>query len=247
MAGTTRDASIGLVTVRVGSSRLNRKCLLEFGDGNVLEHVLRRARTFGFVPLVATTDKPDDDVVERIAYREGCRCFRGSEEDKLLRWRDACRANGVDDFHTIDADDPFFDGDLGHASLQLLRQGRHDIVYPAKSTYLASVGYSLTRDIVERACAVKTTSDTEMMWYHIERLPGVRAAALDVANARIRDVRLTLDYEEDYWLLRSVLRILGPFARRTEIEDLFLRSPDLAAVNWFRNEAWKAGQEAKRL
>jgi spore coat polysaccharide biosynthesis protein SpsF len=236
-----------MITVRVGSSRLNRKCLLEFGDGNVLEHVIRRAARSGFRPLVCTSTNPADDVIEAIARREGCLWFRGSERDKLQRWRDACRAHAVSEFHTIDADDPFFDGVLGHASLDLLRTARVDIVYPAETTYLASVGYSLTADVVERTCALKTTDDTEMMWYHVEKVPGLRKAVLQVADARIHDVRLTLDYEEDYWLLRSVLRLVGPWAGRREIENLFLRNPDLAAVNWFRNEAWKQGQEAKRV
>ena len=58
---------------------------------------------------------------------------------------------------------------------------------------------------------------------------------------------LTLDYEEDYWLLRTVLRILGPRATRKDIEKLFLKNPQLSLVNWFRNDEWKRGQEHKRV
>lgn len=234
-----------LVTVRTASSRLPAKCLLPFGDGNVLEHVLRRARWAGFEPIVCTTHNPEDDAIEGIARAEGSRWFRGSEPDKLQRWRDACRAFDLTDFHTIDADDPFFDGELGHQSLRLLREGGYDIVYPSGKTYLASVGYSLTAEVVERACAIKTSTDTEMMWYYVEKVPHLRAIELPVHDARVRDVRLTLDYEEDYWLLCTVLRILGPRAERREIEQLFLDNPQLHLVNWFRNEEWKAAQEAK--
>jgi spore coat polysaccharide biosynthesis protein SpsF len=238
---------IGIVTVRVGSSRLQRKCLLEFGSVNVLEHVLARAVAFGFQPLVCTTDRPEDDIIQTIAAHSDALCFRGSERDKLQRWADACQQFGVKEFHTIDADDPFFDGDLGHASLGLLRTGGHDIVYPCTTTYLASVGYSLTADVLRRACALKTSDDTEMMWYYVEKVPGLKATTLEVADARVREARLTLDYEEDYWLLRTVLRILGPNARRHDIEQLFLENPQLAQVNWFRNDEWQQAQEAKRV
>lgn len=238
---------IGIVTVRVGSSRLNRKCLLEFGSVNVLEHVLLRAVEFGFQPLVCTTDRAEDDIVQTIAAHSDALCFRGSEKDKLKRWADACAHFGVKQCHTIDADDPFFDGDLGHASLALLNDGGYDLVYPSPPPYLASVGYSLTADVLQRACAIKTSDDTEMVWYYVEKVPGLRTATLEVPDARIRDARLTLDYEEDYWLLRTVLRILGPNAKRREIEQLFLDNPQLARVNWFRNEEWKQAQEAKRV
>ena len=133
------------------------------------------------------------------------------------------------------------------AIMDLLERGGYDYVAPSSVSYLASVGYSLRADVVSRACDIKTTDDTEMMWYHVDRVPELRTIELPVPEARIRNVRLTLDYEEDYWLLRTVLRLLGPGATMAEIEDLFLRNPDLAEVNWFRNAAWKAGQEFKRI
>ena len=235
------------ITVRLGSSRLPQKCLLEFGEGNVLEHVIRRTRAQGFAPVVCTTTEAEDDVIAGIARQESASCHRGSVADKLMRWRGACAAFGVTSFHTIDADDPFLDGGLAQRSMDLLERGGYDYVAPSSVSYLASVGYSLRADVVSRACDIKTTDDTEMMWYHVDRVPELRTIELPVPEARIRNVRLTLDYEEDYWLLRTVLRLLGPGATMAEIEDLFLRNPDLAEVNWFRNAAWKAGQEFKRI
>jgi spore coat polysaccharide biosynthesis protein SpsF (cytidylyltransferase family) len=152
----------------------------------------------------------------------------------------------VSDFHTIDPDDPFFDGELGHQSLAMRRREGMDLVYPAETTYVGSVGYSMTADIVERACAIKTTDDTEMMWHHVERVPGLRTGTLLVPEASVREARLTLDYEEDYWLLRTLLRIVGPGAGRRDIDRLFIRNPALGMVNWFRNAEWHARQQASQ-
>ena len=58
-------------------------------------------------------------------------------------------------------------------------------------------------------------------------------------------VRLTLDYEEDYWLLQTVRRILGSLTSRQEVDELFIRNPDLYQINWFRNEEWKQKQIEK--
>lgn len=234
----------GFITVRTASSRLPQKCLLKFGEGNVLEHVIGRAKFFGFEPLICTTLLEEDNIIEEIGNNEGCLVYRGSVKDKLQRWLDACRKFGIESFHTIDADDPIFDGELGQKSFQLLRKG-YDIVYPSSSIYVGGVGYSITSDIIERACSIKKSDDTEMMWYYIEKVPGVRKIELPVADARTATIRLTLDYEEDYWMLLTVLRILGPQATRTEIENLFTRNPDLHKINWFRNDEWKRIQEAR--
>jgi len=234
----------GFITVRVGSLRLRGKCLLKFGEGNVLEHVIRRARFLGFEPLICTTLLKEDNIIEKIANKEGCLVYRGSAKDKLRRWLDACEKFNIKSFHTIDADDLFFDGELGQKSFQLLQKG-YDIVYPSNNTYVGSIGFSLTRDIIKKACSIKVSDDTEMMWYYIERVPQVRKIEFPVSDVKTSTIRLTLDYEEDYWLLLTVLRILGPQATRTEIEDLFIRNPDLHQINWFRNEEWKRIQEEK--
>ena len=60
-------------------------------------------------------------------------------------------------------------------------------------------------------------------------------------------MRLTLDFEEDYWLLESTRRILGNLASRDEVDQLFLSNPDMYKINWFKNEEWKARQLAKKI
>ena len=60
-------------------------------------------------------------------------------------------------------------------------------------------------------------------------------------------MRLTLDYEEDYWMLESVRRMLGNLTSRDKVDQLFLSNPDMHKINWFRNEEWKAGQLSKKV
>ncbi|HEY4707724.1 MAG TPA: NTP transferase domain-containing protein [Thermodesulfobacteriota bacterium] len=234
------------ITVRSRSTRLPDKCLLPFGDKNVLEHVIRRAKHFGLEPVVCTTNDPSDDRVVKIAQREGAKYFRGSDVNKLRRWLGCCDAFGIEAFHTVDADDPFFDAELVKRSFEALKDG-YDAVYPTESSKngAASVGFSLTRDIVSRACAlVGEGHDTEMMWHFLERVGGLRKRELEDGAAAPR-MRLTLDYEEDYWLLATVQRIVGGNAPRQAVNGLFERNPDLHRINWFRNVEWKDGQRKK--
>lgn len=240
----------GFVTVRTSSTRLPAKCLLPFGEGNVLEHVIRRARAFGIDPIVCTSVDSSDDVIEKIATQEGVSCFRGSLVNKLKRWSDCAEHFSLNTFHTVDADDPFFDGDEIKRSMRLLKDNEYEMVCPTKSSSSggASVGYSLTTEIVKRACStLPVDTDTEMMWYYIHRIPNLRAVVLTEDQHLPFKIRLTLDYEEDYWLLESVRRIVGGLAARQTVNHLFLSNPDLYKINWFRNEAWKTGQLSKKI
>lgn len=236
------------ITVRTASTRLPEKCLLPFGDGNVLEHVIRRARHYGLDAIVCTSVDPTDGVVEGIAQAEGVRCFRGPVLNKLKRWADCCAAFEIEAFHTVDADDPFFDGDEMKRSYALLTEGGWDMVAPTESSAAggASVGYSLTRGIVERAAATTgPDDDTEMMWHWIEKLDGLKKTVLAESGPDPVRARLTLDYEEDYRLLETVLGKVGALAPRSDVDALFRLDPELHKVNWFRNEEWAERQREK--
>jgi spore coat polysaccharide biosynthesis protein SpsF len=235
----------GMLTVRSSSTRLPEKCFLPFGEGTVIEHVIRRAKHFGFNPIVCTTIEPEDERLVEIAKKENVRYFQGSVRDKLVRWRDACRKFKVKKFISIDADDLFFDPDMAHLSLQTLDKGYDLVTHYTQEPYIGCVGYSLTADIIERACDIKKSDDTEMMWHFIEKVPGIKKAELSVNKEALGNIRLTLDYQEDYWLFCAVLRILGPFATAGSIVELFRHNPDLHKINWFRNQQYQANIENK--
>ena len=246
----TRPPIPGLVTVRTSSARLPKKCLLPFGDDqNVLEHVIRRARHFGIDPIVCTSVDDSDDIIEKIAMAEGVKCFRGSLANKLKRWSDCAVHFGLSAFHTVDADDPFFDGAEMRRSFIMLKEGGWDMVCPTESSAAgaASVGYSLTAEIVDRATAnLDEEADTEMIWYHVDKVSGLKKTKLPDTDSDLASIRLTLDYEEDYWLLNSIRRMVGNLAPRAAIDELLRRNPDMYQINWFRNDEWVAAQRAKK-
>ncbi len=233
------------ITVRSNSRRLPEKCFLPFGEVSVLGHIIKRVQYYGLEPIVCTTYDPKDDLIVDTASQLNVKCFRGSTVNKLLRWRDCCREFDISAFHSIDADDPFFCGDEVKRSIALMETG-YDMVEPSHSSSNggATVGYSLSAEIIEKACiGLDESTDTEMMWYFLDRLPNIKKTRLqEMKIDQLTKLRLTLDYEEDYWLLESVRRIVGNFAPRHEIDDLFVRNPDLYKINWFRNEEWKKAQ-----
>ena len=237
----------GLITVRCSSSRLPNKCLLPFGENDVITHIINRSKHYNLDPIVCTSKDPTDDILVEIAEKNGALIFRGHLENKLMRWRDCCNNFKLKDFHSIDADDPFFDGDLMIQSLELLREG-YDMVYPTESSHKgsATVGFSLKTKIIEEACkGVEENQDTEVMWPLIERLSNIKSIVLPEKSKSPYLARMTLDYEEDYWLLNSIERICGGMTPRKEIDSFLKNNPDFYKINWFRNSQWKENQQSK--
>jgi spore coat polysaccharide biosynthesis protein SpsF (cytidylyltransferase family) len=239
----------GFITVRTGSSRLPKKCLLPFGDMTVLEHIITRAKYYNIEPIVCTTTEKEDIIIENISRNNNVKIFRGNLHNKLKRWLDCCDYFDIEKFHTVDADDPFFDGYLMRKSFNTLSD-KYDMIIPTvfSANGGASVGFSLTKNILERVYAtLSPNQDTEMVWYYLEKIPNIRIGTLKGHKKQHQKIRLTLDYEEDYWLLRTIERMFGHTVEREEIDKLFKRNPDLAKINWFRNDEWKNKQLQKKL
>jgi spore coat polysaccharide biosynthesis protein SpsF len=238
-----------LLTVRASSSRLPGKCLLPFGEYNTLIHVAKRAIKFGINPIVCTSTDSSDDPIEQLCIEYEIQYFRGSLENKLNRWLNCALEFKLEDFHTIDVDDPFFDPLQVKESTDLLREKGLDIIYPTElsSNGSASVGYSIKS---------KCLSDNQEFINGIKQIEMIDSVLIELENLKketlvsrfpdFANVRLTLDYIEDYYLLVFVLNELGPYCTRVEIGELFHKNPKLYKFNWFRNLDWSVNQSAIR-
>ena len=236
----------GLITVRTSSSRLPNKCLLPFGENNVLTHVINRTKFYNIEPIICTSIDESDDVIESIAKTENVKYFRGHLINKLKRWSDCVNHFKIEQFHTIDADDPFFDGNEMEQSMNLLKQEKADVITTTKTSAsgAASVGYSFSSKFINQASSLFPGNiDTEMVWNFLDKVEGVKKITLPETKDQNLKMRLTLDYEEDYWLLSSLNRILGRNITRDKVEDFFKKNPEFYLINWFRSGDYLENQK----
>ena len=236
-----------LITVRSSSNRLPGKCFLSFGNMMVIEHIIRRVQHYKIKPIICTTDESEDIEIVNISKKLGIDFFCGSSVNKLMRWRDCCRKFNIEIFHTVDADDLFFCGEEVLRSLRLLREG-YDMVTPSPSAASGgcTVGFSLTSKIVERVCEnLPVDTDTEMMWNFIEKLENIKIKKLEDPEESIIKERMTLDYPEDYIMLKKILAMVGNLGSRKEIAKTLKDNPSIAKINSYRNKQWKDNQLKK--
>ena len=246
----TRNAIF--VTARTSSTRLPRKCLLDLCGERVIEFLIRRLKRAKLAELIVlcTTTNPEDDILCEIAAAEGVEHFRGSERDKLERWRGATEHFGIDFFVTADGDDPFCEPELIDLAIAQYRTTSAEFIY-AEGLAVGAFSYGIKSSALRTVCQMKDTDDTEMMWVYFTDTQRFRTEALrDVPDIFKRpELRMTLDYPEDFRFFESVVshfRQRGPddFTLRDVISYLD-QKPELIRINQHLQEQFVANQKAK--
>jgi|694.fasta_scaffold71823_2 spore coat polysaccharide biosynthesis protein SpsF len=246
---------VGLITVRTSSSRLKKKCLLNIGKyTKVIEHVILRCLGSGIKPILCTTKKKTDDVLVLISKKLGIDFFRGSEKNKIKRWHDCAKQYNLRLFHTIDADDLYFDIDAIKNSISLLKNKKLDAVYPSIASRYggASEGYSFSKQGIKKIFfSLKNLSynsescDTEMIDPFLDKA-NLKYQVFKGQHYEIKKkIRLTLDYPEDLKMFKLLFNKFGIYSKRNDINNFLKKNKNILKINLFRNKDWKNIQDAK--
>ena len=99
-----------IIQARTGSTRLHNKILLPFYGGQRIIDILigniKQACADKTIVL-ATTDRPQDDILAEVAREAGICCYRGDEDNVLDRFIRAAETFNLDRFIRVCSDNPF--------------------------------------------------------------------------------------------------------------------------------------------
>ncbi|MBI4160535.1 MAG: NTP transferase domain-containing protein [Candidatus Yanofskybacteria bacterium] len=245
---------IGLITVRLSSSRLPQKALLPIRKRRLIEHIIDRAKiSLGHSlnnVVVCTSTEPEDIALVEIAKENGIDFFRGSLRDKIDRWRAAAEKFGADYVVTLDGDDLFCDPELIAAAVSQIQNKNLDVVTADTSDYVCGgFTHCISTKTIQKICEQKGTDDTEMTKPYLIESGLFKVGWLDVDPIfKNPNVRLTLDYPEDLEFFRRVFDEMKMDKNTVPLREIlkFLNSrPDLVAINFFRQKDFTQNQ--KRL
>ncbi|MBV9950213.1 MAG: glycosyltransferase family protein [Myxococcales bacterium] len=242
-----------VVQARTSSTRLPNKVLMPLAGRPLLARMLERVRAAStpFDLCVATTMEAADDPVNALAEQAGVRCVRGHPTDLLDRHVQAARLVDADAVAKIPSDCPLIDPAVIDRVLgAFLEDPSFDYVsnlHPATwpDGYDVEV---MRRDALETAHAEarrphEREHTTPFLWDRPGRF-GTKNVAWD------RDLqmthRLTIDYAEDYELIRAVYDALHregqpPFGLDAILQylhahpEVFRLNQRYAGVNWYRH------------
>jgi spore coat polysaccharide biosynthesis protein SpsF (cytidylyltransferase family) len=185
--------------------------------------------------IMTTSIHPGDDELAAIARSEGIGCFRGSEEDKLLRYRDAARLHHVAFALVVDGDDLFCDPGYIDRIVEAWRAGGEDYII-VDHLPVGATAFGVSLEGLERVVALKAESDTEVWGGYFARTDLFRSRMLQPVDETHRrsDLRFTLDYAEDLAFFRAVLEALDVRRRVPTLSEIIAyldRHPQVVAIN----------------
>lgn len=230
---------VAIIQARMGSTRLPGKSLALISGQPLLGHVIDRVRASKTVSevVVATTDRPDDDVIAGYSIAKKTASYRGSACDVLDRFYQAARMFRADIAVRITADDPFKDPAIIDKIVhELIADNTADYAsntikptYPEGLDAEAIRMPALTRAWTE----AKLPSDREHVTPYIWRNPqGFNLRGVE-HSIDLSHLRWTVDNEQDLAFTRAVYESLytGSVFSMDSVLALVRANPQLSGIN----------------
>lgn len=229
---------LATIEARMTSSRLPGKVLADMGGQPALALMVERLRRVPSLDgiVVATTVNATDDPIATLADRLGIGCFRGSEEDVLLRVLGAAEAHAIDVIVETTGDCPLIDPAVVERTIQAYRaSGAGYVSNVLRRSYPIGMDTQVFARSVLADVARRTADpfDHEHVSVFIYRHPELYSLLNVAAPARQTDptLRLTLDTPEDLRLLRAVTQAVGPAGDLDAILAVLGERPSLRDLN----------------
>lgn len=210
-----RKEVLAVVQLRMASTRLPGKAMLEIKGRSLLWWLLRQLRGSKEIAriVVATTKLQSDDIISQFCDNEQVTCYRGSVDDIVDRLYRAAREFNPAYVVRITADDIFKDPELIDAMINETRDGNYDA---AVNNQPPTYPYGMDLDIVKFGVLKKTwlelrgreVTGGEYVQFITD---DSKFKVLRVKNSRdLSDLRWTIDYYYDFNFAAKIIgRLVG--------------------------------------
>lgn len=226
----------------MGSSRLPGKVLLPLGQTTVLGcqvSRMQRAKIDQQI-VVAIPTLAIDDPIEHYCQLQGIDCFRGHPTDVLDRHYQVAKSRKADVVLKIPLDCPLIDPPVIERVVSYYLDNSFDYVsnlhpqsYPDGSDVEVFSFEALEKAWKESTRDVDREHTTPYFWDPPGRF-GVGNVEMPGGQDLSKTLRFTIDYPEDYELIRAIYERLEPTNPHFELKDvldLLQREPQIAKLN----------------
>ena len=215
-----------IIEARMASTRLPGKILLEVLNKPLLQLMIERIKKIHKVNqiIVATTFNKNDDVIVDFCKKLDIDFFRGSEDDVLGRVLGAANSFKSDIIVEITSDNPLVDPNICNGLIDLYLKNRinadivsHDIPLGLCNGKVFDIDLlkkisDLTSHPVDREHVVNYIFQNKTKFKILHYKP----------NEKIfrKDIRLTLDYKEDFIVIKKVFEHFYPQNKNFDSFDI---------------------------
>lgn len=223
------------LAVRLKSTRLPKKAILDIEGQTAIEHQIDRLRQCqnGELILCTSTLEEDAPLIE-IAKKKGIRYFAGSPDDVMDRFLNAASLINANIIVRTTGDCPLIDPEIVDKLIE------HHLNTGADYTGIEDVPIGFEAEVIhvstmrEARTRVKDAKDTEFMTWFIKDPKHFKVEILPIDDSIRRNYRMTLDTPKDLDAIREVFKALYPQNKNFNLNavvDFLDQHLELAAIN----------------
>lgn len=233
-----------IVSVRSSSSRLPNKALLKIKDEMcAIEIVIERAKMIGLPVILATSKDNSDNELANIGRKHNVEVFRGALINKIKRWHDCFKKYDIELAIEIDGDDLCYNFDLAKRALNEYNL-ENEIMISPQNIIVGFFTYIISKKGIEKLFSIASDENlnTDVITRFIEKAK-LKSQILKLEeNETNKNVRLTLDYEEDLEFFQKLYQKIDILTPTNEIVDYLSKNPKLVEVNFSRHKDFLKNQ-----
>ena len=236
--------NLAILQARMSSSRLPNKVLKEVNGKPLLAYECERVLKSEKIDrlIIATSADSEDDAIEAFARQNGLDVYRGSLDDVLSRYYECAMAfkteNGVEELNIVrvTGDCPVIDPEIIDEVITAYESGVYDYASNTlEPTYpdgmdIEVCSFEALQEAYKNAVY---KSDREHVTLYIKNSDRFKKLNYE-ADCDFSHLRLTVDEQSDFELIKAVLETLYPKKPEftyLDIISLMTKNPDLLFIN----------------
>jgi len=208
---------VASIEARMTSSRLPGKVLMQAINGmSMLEFMIQRVKKSQLIDqiIVATTINSTDDPIFNMCQKLSINCYRGSEDDVLLRVLNAHKSVNSQIIVELTGDCPLIDPEIIDEVIDIYLNNNFDYVSNSHiRSFPDGVDVQVFSVDILKEISIKTKEpyDRENVSSYIYRSSEYSLKAI-IANKELfwPELRITLDDKGDYYLIKKLIEYFYP-------------------------------------
>ena len=249
----TQDDVAILMPAKLSSTRLPRKHLLEIKGKPVIQHLIERVKSHTGIKKIILCITENDAELEEIAEKSGILWHRGKAGSVLKQYADVVQKYSLRYVVNVDCDDLLVNFDLINRTASIMESLEDSVDfltwdgYPLGCAPYGMSGFGITW--LDR----NTSDDVEYIWKLFQKSEDLQKVAIQVTSKElskpyVKDIRLTLDYIEDFRLFEIIYNRLYERDHHIHYDNLMRfidQNPHLVEVNKHMNTAYREHQHGQ--
>lgn len=229
---------VAIIQARIESERLPGKVLMKlpYGQGEpLLEWITDTVNNSDLIDdcVIATSENEENDEIIDFCIKQGQKYFRGSEENVLSRFISVAKNEKADVVIRLTGDNPIIDLEILEKTIIEHIQSSSDY------TYTTGLPLGMNFEVISGRALLSvggdaTQDEKEHVTLYFKNRSNYKKRSVVITDTKyLPDLRLTVDYPEDYLVVSHVLSNLDkerlPSLRL--VKDVYERTPWIFQAN----------------